>query len=410
MSRKIARKPPPSSSSSLSLSRIHVLHRHGGGVLLNLMLRFLDEASLFQFEEAYPEILLMVVTFAAAGDNDEDYDGSHQSTLVQWRYLAQLDDARALSRWRPTTPQDEQSVDAHLAAISTTTKTTATTATTSSLQNRHRRRRHLRDDLLARCRGRDFGRSVVFVQSCQKQAESYHREHDNIEDDSVNDEKCMRNFAFHAAATAASAGATVSHDRRSFPSPIQLSTTNSIHLEQYWREWFQATRSEQNVWGTYAFVRVALKKAKGNGDAKTQTNHDSLDWQGFRRLIWASWMDHLILDIHLIQLVHEMGWQEMDEVLEAALTTITNKGNERRNPLLTRLQVTIAVSGTILVVTGGLHSWDCGFIFCHPREATHKSIGLTVIPLSVELSPDSFYHEVNIRVDLHRDRSTTTHT
>jgi hypothetical protein len=367
------------------------------------LVTFLDEVALFRLEEATKEsdeaasAQRPLFTYHSIETARCPYcrlqrpkrRGRRRMVLLcweQWHHLAQLDSSRTIPRWRPTTEDDQQ----ELTTILTIDKHQNHQI---GLSNHAQYASPSEDDdnysemILDRIRGRDFARNAIFVQSCEEAQQS------------VIDKQYGLIVRHHDGVASVTPASVIEVRPVSPTSPIEIQPVPSwsFDFEQYWHEWFEATRSPYGgACGTYAFVRVTIV------DTKTKTvTGQSRYWQGFRRLIWASWMDSVILDVHLVDVVREMGCDDLDRVLNYDSHHRQMPSSSILKTLLDTLHVTIVVSGSLLVVTGGVDMGGTGFAFCRPNSCSGSRASPTMTAIPVRLSPDSFNHDVNIQVGMY---------
>ena len=336
--------------SASTKSRLQWLQNHN--IMHNVML-FLDEVDLFHLENTHSEIIGLL------------------SFARQWSHLSHRDDNKityAHNRWRPTNEMDTEFVLNQMESIESKAvdhKDEAITdkgsdCDTTMLDH------PCRDDLLARCIGRNFAEEAIFVRDREKEASHIY------------------NFNRHALT----------------PDDIPISSIESAasSWRQHWAEWYDYRANSVN--GKDAFVRFSLRDGSGRF------------WQGFRGLTTNYNTTFFRMQFDMKELIEDMHWTELESYLQSDDEIFASMQSrlQAMESLMKMTQITVSVCGKLLVATGGYsprfgdvseNARKCYFHNRHyklPLADTTKN-DLHWMPYQICLAADPTQNELSIEFD-----------
>ncbi len=292
-------------------SRLQRLKDHN---VMHVLMSFMDEVDLFQFENAHSEMIGLL------------------TISRQWSYLSSCDENNTRhthSRWRQTNEMDTNIVVNEIESRNTKAVGRKTGGDEDSGNGIVLRDHPPRDDLLARLIGRNFAEEAIYIREREKEASYIYK----FERSPRNNFEVVKHI-----------------------SKVDIETCSWRH---HWSEWYDYRAN--SVDGKDAFVRLSLR----DGSERC--------WEGFRGLTTSYNTTFFRMQFNMKELIEDMQWAELEKYLKLKERGASDLGRVKSSTeyFMRMTQLTVSIHGKLLVATGG--SRFCGFDLMercefHPRH------------------------------------------
>jgi len=299
-------------------SRLQWLKNHN---IMQLLMSFLEEADLYQLENAHSEMI------------------GHTSIAGQWSYLCNCDKSKtkyAHWRWQQIDEKDANVLANEIESLYIKSNFHMDGVAEDGGMDIQMRDLPSGKDLLARHLGRKFAKEAIFVRYREREA----------------------SLLYDFGRTPVSYYEVVKNSPK-----IDIEMCGFRH---HWSEWYDYRAN--SVDGKNAFVRLSLNDGSGRV------------WEGFRVLKTSYNTTFFCMKFNMKDLIEDMRWTELENYLNLYDVRDKSEYNKVKTSMeksLRMTQLTISIGEKLLMATGGMRDYSLDSLYLLEFHSRHYRLPLS---------------------------------